>query len=209
MPRTRSRTTWSTTTRTARPTCTRRPTRPTSRCGSASRLLGSAPNAFNANPNPAGLEANRAPIVVQRLQTDVSVWRFKAEVMAMVRSIEQQYWALVAGPGAVLGQRDRRGPGRADPPPRRGQVPRRQRGPAQRGRGRRAARTVPPGLRGQDGQPHHRRAAAPQHPRPAADRQPPDRARSPPQPRPAWSRTGRPASPRWSPSSPTSSRTSS
>ncbi len=57
-------------------------------------LLGSAPNAFNANPNPVGLEANRAPIVVQRLQADVSVWRFKSEVMAMVRSIEQQYWAV-------------------------------------------------------------------------------------------------------------------
>ncbi|MDB5349759.1 MAG: outer membrane protein [Planctomycetota bacterium] len=57
-------------------------------------LLGSAPNAFNPNPTPAGLEANRAPIVVQRLQTDVSVWRFKAEVMAGIRSVEQQYWAL-------------------------------------------------------------------------------------------------------------------
>ncbi len=57
-------------------------------------LLGSAPNAFNPNPTPSGLEANRAPIVVQRLQADISVWRFKAEVQAMVRSIEQQYWAL-------------------------------------------------------------------------------------------------------------------
>ncbi|CAN5706495.1 hypothetical protein BH23PLA1_BH23PLA1_05470 [soil metagenome] len=43
---------------------------------------------------PSGLEANRAPIVIQRLNADVSVWRFKAEIMAMVRSIEQQYWAL-------------------------------------------------------------------------------------------------------------------
>ena len=57
-------------------------------------LLGSSPNSFNNNPTPAGLEANRAPIVVQRLQADISVWRFKAEVQAMVRSIEQQYWAL-------------------------------------------------------------------------------------------------------------------
>ena len=57
-------------------------------------LLGSAANAFNSNPTPAGLEANRAPIIVQRLQADVSVWRFKAEVMAHVRSVEQQYWAL-------------------------------------------------------------------------------------------------------------------
>ncbi len=43
---------------------------------------------------PSGLEANRAPIIVARLNSDVSVWRFKTEIMAMVRSIEQQYWAL-------------------------------------------------------------------------------------------------------------------
>lgn len=43
---------------------------------------------------PSGLEANRAPIVVARLNADLSVWRFKASVMEMVRSIEQQYWAL-------------------------------------------------------------------------------------------------------------------
>ncbi|HEX8204016.1 MAG TPA: TolC family protein, partial [Isosphaeraceae bacterium] len=42
----------------------------------------------------SGLEANRAPIIIARLNADVSVWRFKAEVMALVRSIEQQYWAL-------------------------------------------------------------------------------------------------------------------
>ncbi len=57
-------------------------------------LLGSAANAFNPTPTAAGLEANRAPIIVQRLQADVSVWRFKSEVMAHVRSVEQQYWAL-------------------------------------------------------------------------------------------------------------------
>jgi outer membrane protein TolC len=57
-------------------------------------LLGSAPLA-GANPGPAvGLEANRAPVVVARLNADQSVWRFKAEVMAEVRSIEQQYWSL-------------------------------------------------------------------------------------------------------------------
>ena len=43
---------------------------------------------------PVGLEANRAPIVVARLNADAAVWRFKAEVMAHVRSIEQQYWSL-------------------------------------------------------------------------------------------------------------------
>ena len=41
-----------------------------------------------------GLEANRAPIVIARLQADESVWNFKLNVMEMVRSIEQQYWIL-------------------------------------------------------------------------------------------------------------------
>ena len=41
-----------------------------------------------------GLEANRAPIVIARLSADAAVWVFKAEVMAHVRSIEQQYWSL-------------------------------------------------------------------------------------------------------------------
>ena len=45
-------------------------------------------------PRPVGLEANRAPIVIARLNADAAVWRFKAEVMAHVRSVEQQYWNL-------------------------------------------------------------------------------------------------------------------
>jgi outer membrane protein TolC len=44
--------------------------------------------------NPSGLEANRAPIVIARINADAAVWNFKASVMAHVRSIEQQYWAL-------------------------------------------------------------------------------------------------------------------
>jgi outer membrane protein TolC len=44
--------------------------------------------------NPSGLEANRAAIVIARLNADASVWNFKAAVMAHVRSIEQQYWSL-------------------------------------------------------------------------------------------------------------------
>jgi outer membrane protein TolC len=43
---------------------------------------------------PSGLEANRAPIVAARIDADISVWKFKSSVMEMVRSIEQQYWAL-------------------------------------------------------------------------------------------------------------------
>ena len=43
---------------------------------------------------PVGLEANRAPIVIARLNADASAWRFKSELMAHVRSIEQLYWHL-------------------------------------------------------------------------------------------------------------------
>jgi len=57
-------------------------------------LLGSAPLPGQAAGKPVGLEANRAPIVISRLNADAAVWRFKAEVMAHVRSVEQQYWSL-------------------------------------------------------------------------------------------------------------------
>ncbi len=51
-------------------------------------LLGGTAN------NPSGVEANRANIVIARLNADSAVFTFKSEVMASVRSIEQQYWAL-------------------------------------------------------------------------------------------------------------------
>ena len=57
-------------------------------------LLGSAPLPNQAAPRPVGTEANRATIVITRLNADAAVWRFKAEVMAHVRSVEQQYWNL-------------------------------------------------------------------------------------------------------------------
>jgi outer membrane protein TolC len=57
-------------------------------------LLGSAPLPGQQAGNPVGLEANRAPIVIARYNADAAVWRFKAEIMAMTRSIEQQYWSL-------------------------------------------------------------------------------------------------------------------
>ena len=44
--------------------------------------------------SPSGLEANRAAIVVARLNADTAVWTFKAAVQEEVRSVEQQYWAL-------------------------------------------------------------------------------------------------------------------
>jgi outer membrane protein TolC len=57
-------------------------------------LMGSAPLPGQSAGPPVGLEANRAPIVISRLNADAAVWRFKAEIMAQVRSIEQQYWSL-------------------------------------------------------------------------------------------------------------------
>ena len=57
-------------------------------------LLGSTPLPGQATDRPVGLEANRAPIVIARLNADAAVWRFKSEVMAHVRSVEQQYWNL-------------------------------------------------------------------------------------------------------------------
>ncbi len=57
-------------------------------------LMGSAPMPGQQQGPLVGLEANRAPIVVARLNADAAVWRFKAEIMAMTRSIEQQYWSL-------------------------------------------------------------------------------------------------------------------
>ncbi len=57
-------------------------------------LMGSAPLPGQAAGRPVGLEANRAPIVIARLNADAAVWRFKAGVLAQVRSIEQQYWSL-------------------------------------------------------------------------------------------------------------------
>ncbi len=36
----------------------------------------------------------RGPVVIARADREMNAWRFKAEVMAHVRSIEQQYWSL-------------------------------------------------------------------------------------------------------------------
>jgi len=57
-------------------------------------LLGSAALPGQSAGPPVGLEANRAPIVISRLNADAAVWRFKAEIMAHCRSVEQQYWNL-------------------------------------------------------------------------------------------------------------------
>ena len=57
-------------------------------------LLGSAPLAGGQAGPLVGLEANRAPIIIARIGADRTVWAFKGDVMAEVRSIEQQYWSL-------------------------------------------------------------------------------------------------------------------
>ena len=43
---------------------------------------------------PSIPNANRRPIMIARLQAETPVYQFKAEVMAHVRSVEQQYWKL-------------------------------------------------------------------------------------------------------------------
>ncbi len=49
---------------------------------------GTPPNENKADSSPI------SPIVIACLNADAGVWRFKAEVLAQVRSVEQQYWNL-------------------------------------------------------------------------------------------------------------------
>ena len=99
-------------------------------------LLGSAPLAGGQPGPPVGLEANRAPIVIARLNADASVWRFKAEVMAHVRSIEQQYWSLAQQHVQLWSSETAVELGRGDPQARAGRARSR---PRHRGRRRRGA----------------------------------------------------------------------
>ncbi|HWE39249.1 MAG TPA: TolC family protein [Isosphaeraceae bacterium] len=57
-------------------------------------LLGATQSPNGQVTQYSGLEANRAQIVIARLNADTAVWTFKAAVQEEVRSIEQQYWAL-------------------------------------------------------------------------------------------------------------------
>ena len=125
--------------------------------------------------NPSGLEANRAPIIIARITADSAVWTFKAEVMAEVRSIEQQYWALAQQHvqlwskevAVELGEEIlRREKARLEVGS--GSVPQRRRGQGEPG-----AVPARPG-HGHLGR-HHHRAPAAQHPGPEAGGQPPDR----------------------------------
>ena len=85
-------------------------------------LLGSAPLPGQAAGRPVGLEANRAPIVIARLNADAAVWRFKAEVMAHVPVGR----AAILEPGpvarAALELRSGRQPGPGDPQSRAGRA---------------------------------------------------------------------------------------
>ena len=134
-------------------------------------LLGSAPlpgQPVNNFSNLVGLEANRAPIVIARLQADESVWSFKLNVMELVRSIEQQYWILArkhvqlwSSEKAVDLAREILSRENAELVVGKGTRRRRGRSPA-------AAGTVQPGSGDADFRPDHHRAAAPQPARPAA-----------------------------------------
>jgi outer membrane protein TolC len=44
----------------------------------------------------AGVDVNRAPIVIARLQSDQSVWDLKQSTLSLVRSVESAYWSLDA-----------------------------------------------------------------------------------------------------------------
>jgi hypothetical protein len=54
------------------------------------------PIAQKAGATTQASDGGPAPIVIARLNADASLYRFKTEVMAHLRSIEQQYWALAS-----------------------------------------------------------------------------------------------------------------
>src|SRR5262249_28984420 len=58
---------------------------------------GFEPSASRTAPNSAGKDPGGDSIVITRLNHDAAPWRFQAEAMAQVRSVEQQYWNLGVG----------------------------------------------------------------------------------------------------------------
>ena len=55
---------------------------------------GFEPTPLKIGTSAKASDAKPAPIVIARLYADANPWRFKAEVVAHVRSVEQQYWNL-------------------------------------------------------------------------------------------------------------------
>jgi outer membrane protein TolC len=55
----------------------------------------------SARVDLAGVHFDNSPIVVWRMNANQSIWRFKSEVMALVRSVEQQYWNLAQAHAAL------------------------------------------------------------------------------------------------------------
>ena len=55
---------------------------------------GFEPTALKVGTCPDGIKAGATPIVIAKLNADATFWRFKAEIMAEVRSVEQQYWNI-------------------------------------------------------------------------------------------------------------------
>ena len=136
-------------------------------------LLGSAPlpgQPVNNFSNLVGLEANRAPIVIARLQADENVWNFKLNVMELVRSIEQQYWILARKHVQLWSLREGGRPGPGNPQPRECRAGRGQGNAGRRGRSPAATGAVQPGPGDAYVRPDHHRAAASQPARLAASR---------------------------------------
>lgn len=53
-----------------------------------------------------GVDYNRAPIVIARLQSDQSLWDLKQAVLGQVRSVEEAYWSLFAAHGVLRSLED-------------------------------------------------------------------------------------------------------
>jgi hypothetical protein len=65
------------------------------------RVIASANQCPAGGSTPTEPEVAPEPIVICRLYADAAIWRFKSEVMAQVRSVEQMYWELAQARAAL------------------------------------------------------------------------------------------------------------
>ena len=159
--------------------------------GAAVKPIGGfEPAAPAATPDPARTDAGVAPIVITRLNLDAAPWRFKSEMMAHVRSVEQQYWNLNVAYVQLWAAREAVGLAREAVKRRQDEKDGRPRERRRVGRGQAAARATPPRPGDADLRRDHRRAAVAQPARTA--RRPITAGSSPSRrpPRPASSPTG-------------------
>ena len=136
-----------------------------------------APGPEQPHGEPAGPPPGRAPIVIARLNADASEWRFKAELMAHIRSVEQTYWNLAQAHVALWSRRTSSQLGGGNSRGGRGRVYGLLGAGGRRRRGRSALGTVQPRTGHASLRRDHDRAAIALHPRPAAGRQPADHPR--------------------------------